>query len=222
MPYRNELLENRVGIAIMAKAPIPGLAKTRLIPRLGAEGSALLQRWLLQRTVATAVIADTGPVKLWCAPDVRHPDFSTCRAYGAVTLHQQPTGDLGDRMMTAVQHELTPAGTLVIGTDCALLSPSTLRTAAISLATHDAVVVPAEDGGYVLLGMRDCHQEVFRDIAWSTASVMAETRQRFANLGLSVAELPALWDIDLPEDFERLCTLYPEARTFVAANEVRV
>jgi hypothetical protein len=220
MPLPSKFIEHRVGIAIMAKAPIPGLAKTRLIPRLGPDRAALLQRWLLQRTVATAVIADTGPVRLWCAPDAGHPDFSTCRSYGAVSLHQQPEGDLGVRMLSALQHEPTYNGTLVIGTDCPVLSPAVLRAAALSLTTHDAVVVPAEDGGYVLIGMRHPHLEIFRDITWSTASVMPETRRRFASLGWSVDELPALWDIDLPEDFDRLCALHPDAHTYVETQEV--
>ena len=57
------------GVAILAKAPLAGFAKTRLIPHLGAEGAASLQRWLLQRTVTTALSAGIGPVTLWCAPD---------------------------------------------------------------------------------------------------------------------------------------------------------
>lgn len=223
MPYRNEFsvnqIETRIGIAILAKAPVPGLAKTRLIPRLGAEGAALLQRWLLQRTMATAVIADTGPVSLWCAPDERHPDFATCRAYGPVTLKSQPGGDLGLRMLTALQGQTGLPGTLVIGTDCAVLTPAILRSAANALLTHDAVVIPAEDGGYVLIGMRKADATIFENMAWSTATVMAETRSRFAALGWSVKELPALWDIDLPEDFDRLTVLCPEAGKYVLNSE---
>ncbi len=75
----------RVAVAILARAPIPGQAKTRLIPALGAEGAAHLQRWLLQRTVAMALAADVGPVTLWCAGDPRHADFALCRAFGSVT-----------------------------------------------------------------------------------------------------------------------------------------
>jgi hypothetical protein len=80
---------SRVGVAILARAPIPGAAKTRLIPALGAEGAARLQRWMLQRTVAMALVADVGPVSLWCAGDPAHPDFAVCRAFGRVDLHPQ-------------------------------------------------------------------------------------------------------------------------------------
>ncbi|MBL8419518.1 MAG: glycosyltransferase, partial [Dechloromonas sp.] len=62
----------RIGLAILAKAPVPGLAKTRLIPHLGADGAAALQRWLLERIVTTALAADIGPVSLWCTPDIGH------------------------------------------------------------------------------------------------------------------------------------------------------
>lgn len=210
MPYPNESRVHRIGINVLSKAPIPGLAKTRLIPRLGAEGAAGLQRWLLQRTMTTAFSADTGPVSLWCAPDERHPDFATCRAYGPVTLKTQPAGDLGQRMFHALQASTDLHGALVIGTDCAVLTPTLVRSAAHALLTHDAVVIPAEDGGYVLIGMRKPEARVFENMAWSTSTVMAETRNRFAALGGSVKELPTLWDIDVPDDVDRLCALCPQ------------
>mgnify|MGYP000541159985 CR=1 FL=1 len=87
-------------VAILAKAPIPGLAKTRLIPHLGAEGAAVLQAWLLQRTLSTAHAANLGPVTLWCAPDRSHPAFAEAAAQG-VALAEQPAGDIGQRMQAA-------------------------------------------------------------------------------------------------------------------------
>lgn len=202
---------DRVGVAILAKAPIPGLAKTRLIPHLGAAGAAALQRWLLQRTVATAVVADVGPVTLWCAPDTHHPEFAVCGAYGAVTLRQQADGDLGERMLAAVAESPSSAGTLVIGTDCPLLTPSLLRTAADALKDRDAIVIPAEDGGYVLIGMHQALPQVFSAIEWSSERVMAQTRQRLTTAGWQWTEFDALWDVDRAEDFERLASLFPDA-----------
>ncbi|MBK9447348.1 MAG: TIGR04282 family arsenosugar biosynthesis glycosyltransferase [Betaproteobacteria bacterium] len=203
---------SRTGIAIMAKAPIPGLAKTRLIPHLGAEGAAALQRWLLQRTVTAALVADVGPVTLWCAPDTRHPDFSVCRAFGAVRLEAQPNGDLGERMHTALQCSPTPAGTLIIGTDCPVLTPQVLQQAAGQLqAQGDAIVIPAEDGGYVLVGMRQVSYLPFDRIDWGSARVMAQTRERLRDLQWQWTELDPLWDVDLKADYERLCAQFPEA-----------
>lgn len=203
----------RIGVAILAKAPIAGYAKTRLIPRLGPQGAATLQRWLLQRTVATSVQAAIGPVSLWCAPDIDHPEFARFSTAGALTLRPQPAGDLGARMHAAIAESSTVAGTLVIGTDCPLLSPELLRQAAASLNEHDATVVPADDGGYVLIGLRRAAQQVFERVAWSTAEVMEQTRERLTELNWRWAELSSLWDVDRDADFARLAALFPELRT---------
>lgn len=203
-----------VAVAILAKAPIPGLAKTRLIPHLGADGAADLQRWLLRRAVATALAADIGPVTLWCAPDPEHPAFLASLDQGPLSLRQQPDTDLGERMRLAIA-ESTAAGTLVVGTDCPLLTPGHLQRAAAALADHDAVVTPAEDGGYVLIGMQEARHQVFADVAWSTDRVMAQTRHRLASIDWKWAEFAPLWDVDRSEDFERLLHCLPESRRFI-------
>jgi rSAM/selenodomain-associated transferase 1 len=193
-----------IGVAILAKAPVPGYAKTRLIPVLGAQGAADLQRWLLRRTVATALAADVGPVTLWCAGDQNNPDFAICHSFDAVTVRQQAEGDLGTRMLAAVAESPTTAGTLVIGTDCLALTPAHLRAAAQGLRVADAVVFPAEDGGYVLIGLREPIAGVFAGVDWGTERVMAQTRERLAALGLRWVEPATLWDVDLPADLDRL------------------
>ena len=201
-------------VAILAKAPIPGLAKTRLIPHLGAEGAAALQRWLLRRTLATALAAELGPVTLWCAPETDHPDFAACQALGPVRLCRQPDVDLGGRMHAAVA-ESSAAGTLVIGTDCPALTPDVLREAAAALREHKAVVIPAEDGGYVLIGLRQPVLAVFQHVEWSTDRVMAQTRRQLQAAGLTWSELAPLWDVDRFEDVERLVGLFPEVAAVV-------
>ncbi|PKO30901.1 MAG: hypothetical protein CVU34_18590 [Betaproteobacteria bacterium HGW-Betaproteobacteria-7] len=196
--------EPPLAIAIMAKAPIAGLAKTRLIPLLGADGAAELQGWLLQRTVATALAADLGPVSLWCTPDTSHPAFVDCGRDGRLSLHRQPEGDLGQRMLVAAQTSATAAGVLLIGTDCPMLDARRLRRAAAGLREHDAVLLPAEDGGYVLLGLRQVATELFSDISWSTDQVLTQTRHRLSVLGWRWKEPETLWDIDHPADYLRL------------------
>lgn len=203
----------RIGVAILAKMPIPGYAKTRLIPVLGAQGAADLQRWLLQRTVATALAADVGPVSLWCAGDQNHPDFAVCHRFAAVTVRHQPEGDLGARMLAAVAESPTAAGTLVIGTDCPALTPMHLREAARCLRVCDAVVCPAEDGGYVLIGMREPIASAFAGIDWGSERVMAQTRERLAALGQRWEEPATLWDVDVPGDLERLAAAFPGSRS---------
>jgi rSAM/selenodomain-associated transferase 1 len=193
-----------VAIAILAKAPIPGFAKTRLIPALGAEGAAMFQKALIDRAVETACAAATGPVTLWAAPDATHAAFAALRARG-IGLMQQVNGDLGVRMLTALAAPGGPA--LVIGTDCPALCAGDLRAAADVLrGGADAVVFPAEDGGYVLIGTRRPEAALFADMAWSTPRVMDETRRRLQQAKLTWQEPVTLWDVDLPEDLDRLRT----------------
>lgn len=192
-----------VAVAILAKAPLPGLAKTRLAPTLGADGAAALQARLIERTVETARAANIGPITLWAAPDRDHPAFQTLAALFGIRLARQPEGDLGARMLAALEAARGPA--LVIGTDCPALQPTHLRAAAEALAAQvDAVVIPVEDGGYALIGMREPQPALFNDMPWSTSGVMAETRRRLTRLSLSWREPARLWDVDLPDDVERL------------------
>jgi rSAM/selenodomain-associated transferase 1 len=192
-----------VHIAVLAKAPVAGLAKTRLAPVLGAEGAARLQARFIERAVATARAAAVGPVTLWASPDPRHPAFETLAALLQVPLAQQPQGDLGARMLAALAAAPGPA--IVIGTDCPALAPDHIAAAAAVLRDGvDAVIVPVEDGGYALIGMRRPEPALFADMAWSTATVMGETRRRLARRGLTWREPARLWDVDLPQDLARL------------------
>jgi rSAM/selenodomain-associated transferase 1 len=191
-----------VAIAVLAKAPLPGLAKTRLIPALGADGAAMLAARLIERAIATAQTAALGPVTLWCAPDESHPVFAAMPQKYGVALARQPDGDLGARMHEAAVAANRPA--LVIGSDCPALTAAHLREAADALRDHDAVLIPAEDGGYVLIGLRGPQSGLFSDMEWSTAMVMDETRRRMQALALSCRELTPLWDVDSPADLARL------------------
>ncbi|MBC7732612.1 MAG: glycosyltransferase [Bacteriovorax sp.] len=141
-----------VQIAIMAKAPIPGLAKTRLIPALGAMGAARLQRRLTRMTVACALDARLGPVTVWCAPGRRHRFLRALTQTSGVDFLVQSGGDLGARMHTAFRLHCVRGPVLVVGTDGPALRPEHLREAAQApIAGDDAVFDPAEDGGYALL-----------------------------------------------------------------------
>ncbi len=201
-----------VQIAIMAKAPIPGLAKTRLIPALGAMGAARLQRRLTRMTVARALDAGLGVVTVWCAPDRRHRFFRALKQTAGVELLVQPGGDLGARMHTAFGLHCAQGPVIVVGTDCPVLRPEHLRAAAQALIDgDDAVFHPAEDGGYALVGLRAPQPELFADMPWSTDRVMPETRARAHALGLRVREFETLWDVDLPEQLGRLDALLAKA-----------
>lgn len=197
-----------IAIAVFAKAPIAGQAKTRLIPTLGADKAALLQRAFIQRTLRTARAAGLGPVSLWCAPDCRHPVFAECREAFGASLHPQAEGGLGPRMLAAFQALCPEHPVLLIGTDCPALSPAHLRDAArVLTAGEDAVLLPAEDGGYVLIGLRQPQASLFEGVAWGSSGVMGETRSRLRRAGLRWTEPALLWDVDEPCDLERLRTL---------------
>ncbi len=192
-----------VAIAILAKAPLPGLAKTRLAPVLGADGAANLQARFIAHTVTTAQSAAVGPVTLWASPDHHHPAFRQIAASPGVALAAQPEGDLGARMMAAVEAARGPA--IVVGTDCPALTPEHLRAAARTLLDGiDVVIIPVDDGGYGLIGMQRPQPALFEGMIWSTSSVMAETRRRLSRLGLSWREPARLWDVDRPADLDRL------------------
>jgi uncharacterized protein len=190
-----------IGIAILAKAPLPGLVKTRLIPALGPEGAARLQSALVARTVETACRAGTGPVTLWTSLEPDHVLFTALAARFDLRLARQDDGDLGARMLAAIG----VGPTLVIGNDCPALTPEHLHEAAAALRDgDDAVIIPAEDGGYVLIGLRAPQPALFCAMRWSVPTVLAQTRRRLARCGLRARELAPLWDIDVPDDLRRL------------------
>jgi rSAM/selenodomain-associated transferase 1 len=207
----------QVQVALLAKAPIPGLAKTRLAPVLGARGAARLQRQLTRQALRTALAAALGPVTLWCTPDARHRFFRALQRTAGVRCLVQPSGDLGERMHTAFRLHCTQGPLLLIGTDCPVLRPGHLRQAAQALADGaDAVLQPAEDGGYVLVGLRRSQPALFRGMTWSTDQVMAETRQRVRAAGLHLQELDTLWDLDRPQDLLRWRAVADPGGTAVA------
>ena len=191
---------------VFAKAPTPGRVKTRLVPALGETAAAELHRQLAERTLDTALAAGLGEVELWCAPATNDAFFAACAKRRGVSLRAQGDGDLGMRMARAL--ELAVAGGsagLLIGSDCPALTPEYLSEAAAALGNgNDAVFGPAEDGGYVLIGVaRRPSALLFEGIAWGTATVMQYTRARLERLDWRWRELATLWDVDRPEDLLR-------------------
>jgi len=193
-------------IIVFAKAPQPGSVKTRLIPLLGAEGAAALHVRLVKHVLTTVGKASLHGVELHCAPDVNDPFFRFCAGHYGVTVKAQVEGDLGARMFFAFKSALaTHACVLLLGSDCPALTARHLQQADRSLrGGADAVLVPCEDGGYALIGLRRAEPRLFDGIAWSRGNVMAETRARLTALGWRWRELETLWDVDRPEDYERL------------------
>lgn len=195
---------NRTAIAIFAKAPVAGFAKTRLIPRLGAAGAAELQAVLITRAVEFAKAADLGPVSLWCTPDCSHPFFQEIAEKHSLQLHTQTGEDLGTRMENAFVILSKSMPVLLMGTDCVAIDAKLLARCAAALRKgKDAVFLPVEDGGYILIGSNKPIPELFRNMPWTTERVMTETRRRAKDMGLQIEEPEILWDIDRPEDYMR-------------------
>jgi rSAM/selenodomain-associated transferase 1 len=193
-----------VQLAIFAKAPVAGYAKTRLIPSLGAEGAAELQAYLVRRTMQTALASPLRSIELWCAPDCDHPIFRSARQEYSFTTHVQAGDDLGERMFGAFERLTPRSPALLIGTDCPALSADHLARCALALVGGaDAAFIPVEDGGYALIGLRKPVWRLFEGIPWGTGEVMRLTRDRLREEGLNAFETEHLWDIDTPADYCR-------------------
>jgi rSAM/selenodomain-associated transferase 1 len=211
----------RVGIAVLARAPVAGEAKTRLFPHLGAEGAAALHAALVRKALTSAVEAKLGEVTLWCAPDASHPFFASCRAELRIGLALQPPGDIGQRMLAAFAARRGPL--LLVGSDCPMLSREHFRLCAAALrAGLDAVFLPAEDGGYGLIGLQRPIAGLFVGIEWGTERVMQQTRARLHAAALTWSEPATVWDVDRPEDVARLLEHDPQEWTpFFGSPAVR-
>lgn len=190
-------------IAIFTRTPAPGTAKTRLIPALGPEGAAQLHAALTEHAIARALEANVGPVELWCAPDAAHPFFAQCAREHGVALRAQPAGDLGAKMLAAFEAARGPL--LLMGSDCPAITAADLRDCADALGQGvDAVFLPAEDGGYGLVGAMRPIPKIFAGVEWGGPRVMAQTREKLEGMKLNWREPRVVWDIDLPEDYTRL------------------
>lgn len=198
-------MSQSVRILIFAKLPRAGSVKTRLIPALGADGAARLAQRMLRHTATEALAAALGPVELCVSPSPGDPGWSEQGLPEGLEWSDQGDGDLGERLARAAERSLgRGAPVLLIGTDCPEMDAIHLRAASQTLTLADAVMAPAADGGYVLLGLNRFDASLFRNIAWSTASVAGATLARLRALAWRVELLPVRHDIDEPEDLPRL------------------
>ena len=207
--------ENNCRIIVYAKAPIPGEVKTRLSAVLDAESSAVLHAALVERALAIAQDSGLAHRELCCAPDQTHSFFRTCAEDFGVALTGQGEGGLGERMLRTLARALqTHEAAIIIGADCPALTGRHVAGAARALASNDVVLTPADDGGYVLIGARRVHDDMFDAIDWGTDEVMAQQRRQLRACALSWHEMETLWDVDRPEDLPRLRALKPALEFF--------
>jgi rSAM/selenodomain-associated transferase 1 len=191
-------------LLIFAREPVLGRVKTRLAADIGPEAALATYRELLALTAA-AVQAAQVPATVWLAEAPATPALGTPARpeWPGLPWRVQPAaGSLGERMAHAFA-EAFAAGAghvVVIGTDCPGLTADLLQQAFAQLATYDLVVGPAADGGYYLLGMNELHASLFANKQWSTAAVLPATLADAKHLGLRVAHLPMLADVDSGAD----------------------
>ncbi len=190
-------VENR--LIIFTRYPAPGTTKTRLIPSLGAEGAAALQRAMTEHAVRQALRANARV-------EVRYEGGSAERMRewlgSDIAYVEQGAGDLGERMARAFAEnfEKRPGPVLIMGADCPTNDGKNLQDAFEALKTSDCVIGPATDGGYYLIGTKVPCPALFEGIEWGSAHVLSRTRAAAEAAGLSVHPLPELSDVDLPED----------------------
>ena len=192
-------------ILIFAKAPIAGEVKTRLAAHIGERTAAALYEQLVCDTVRLAVEARLATVELHVSTHVHHRLFVSLADKHQIPVKRQSGHDLGQRMLNALREALCSADfAVLIGTDCPPMSADYLGRACRQLEAGDAVVLgPAADGGYVLIGARGCHEQLFFNIPWGSDRVLELTRNRLQTLNLPHSELETLWDLDRFEDLRR-------------------
>jgi rSAM/selenodomain-associated transferase 1 len=195
----------RQALFVMAKDPRAGQVKTRLCPPLEPEAAARLYRcFLLDVLDLVAGIPGVDPVVAYAPPEARGA-FARLAA-GRFRLMPQQGADLGARLERTFRALFARgyARVAAVSTDSPDLPAEYLARAFVQLERAPVVVGPCPDGGYYLIGMSRPIPELFRDMPWSTARVVAETEARARRLGLAVARLPEWCDVDTADDLDRL------------------
>lgn len=200
--------KNKNLLIVFAKPPIAGLAKTRLIPQLGAEGAAELHSQLVMHTLVNLINPAQWETQLWCSTEINHNFFQKCHKIYQVNRRLQIGNKLGDRMYHAMLTSLESYDNVcLIGTDCPVLDKPVIEQAFSRLKNVDMVFNPAEDGGYVLVSAKKLDEKIFQKVTWGTDAVMRQTKDNAKEKNFQLALLPTLWDVDVPEDLLKLASL---------------
>ncbi|MCK4834577.1 MAG: TIGR04282 family arsenosugar biosynthesis glycosyltransferase [Gammaproteobacteria bacterium] len=192
-------------ILLYAKAPVEGKVNTRLAADIGVPAATRLQYDLIHHRLSMLTKANLCDVHLMCAPSQQDENFIQCKKQYPITLLDQSGDCLGERMFNGVASALQRYRyCIVIGTDAPALDEVRVKQAIEALhAGTDVAIVPAEDGGYVLIAMQQAHRFLFQKISWGSAEVMSQTRDRLNENNVSYEEFASCWDIDRLEDYQR-------------------
>ena len=192
-------------VLVFAKAPVAGMVNTRLIPDIGVAKATRLQHDLIHKRLASLTDAGLCKVVLYCSPDITDDFFKACTKQYSVELKNQSGVDLGEKMANAIDEQSRSYNNVIIvGTDAPALDSDQVEDAIKTLNDgNDVVIVPAEDGGYVLIGMNQPHKVLFLSVPWGSERVLTKTRANVVAAGLKLTELETSWDIDRAEDYYR-------------------
>lgn len=190
-------------LQLFAKPPVPGQVKTRLIPDIGADKAAAVYRHCLQANIE---LAKNSPFdfQIWLT------EASDDALFDGVPVRYQQGRDLGERMLYALQNALREdfRKVILIGSDCLDLSSGLLERVCQKLQQHELVLIPALDGGYVLIAVcAQVHPDLFEDIEWSSEQVLKQTLERAMRRGIDTLIMNPLRDIDRVEDLQHYAQL---------------
>ena len=192
-------------LIIFTRYPEAGKAKTRLIPALGAEGAATLQRQMTEYVIGIsreAINQVSGTISIEVHFAGGNQQLMAKWLGNDIIYRLQSEGDIGLRMSFAFQTAFNQQNNriVIIGSDCPQLNSQLIIQAFDALSQNDLVLGPATDGGYYLIGLRRFIPELFTGISWSTSEVLQQTIDIAKNLNLAVDYLETLSDVDRPED----------------------
>jgi len=196
-------------VIVMLKAPRAGEVKTRLACEIGIAAALTAYRRLVKHQLRQ--IPKGWPVQVAYAPTDAEIEMRTWLGDSFAYFAQTP-GDLGQRLTAASQLHFSRSVSplLIIGGDCPYLTRDYLLQCTVNFRGCDAVLAPASDGGYCLLGLRAANDHVFQDIAWSTSSVLEQTRQRLRAAGLQWVEAETVEDVDDLASWQRAVAAFPD------------
>ena len=189
-------------LIVFARAPELGRVKTRLAAGLGDVAALGIYRRLADQVISAVRASDSYSIIVAYTPAAAEHAMREWLG-PSIVLRSQASGDLGARMAGAIGDALAAGAerVVVIGTDCPDLDAQVVETAFRQLASSDAVLGPATDGGYYLIGMSRLHPELFDDIPWSAPDTLRVTLERARASGISIALLDERHDIDTADDW---------------------